>query len=124
LLPFSIKPREPLEPLFYHLENIVLALLLVVIMRFTITNAIIQNPKMRKIIGPGYQIKLKPLADTTPVIVINAPVTISKIATKDDDPLFMEIKNAAVARATAPKPKIIHLTIELRDNKSPPLLDL
>ena len=32
----------------------------------------------------------------------------------------MDIKNAAVARATAPKPKIIPLTIELRGNKSPP----
>jgi hypothetical protein len=95
------------------LENIVLAFLLVVIiMLFTIPNAIIQNPKKRKMIEPGKQIKLKPPVDTTPAIAIRAPVTTSKIDTKDD-PLFRETKNAAVARATAPKPKIIPLTIEL-----------
>jgi hypothetical protein len=94
------------------LENIVLAFLLVVIMLFTIPSAIIQNPKKRKMIGPGNQIKVKPLVDTTPAIAIRAPVTISKIDTKGD-PLFRETKNAAVARATAPKPKIIPLTIEL-----------
>jgi hypothetical protein len=88
-------------------------------MLFTIPNAIIQNPKKRKMIGPGNQIKVKPPVDTTPAIAIRAPVTISKIDTKDD-PLFRETKNAAVARATAPKPKIIPLTIELRGNKSPP----
>jgi len=75
------------------LENIVLAyLLLVVIMLFTIPNAIIQNPKKRKMIGPGNQIKLKPLVATTPAIAIRAPVTISKIDAKDD-PLFRETKN-------------------------------
>jgi hypothetical protein len=60
------------------LENIVLAFLLVVIMHFTIPSAIIQNPKKRKMIGPGNQIKVKPLVDTTPAIAIRAPVTISK----------------------------------------------
>ena len=94
------------------MENIVLAFLLVVIMLFTIPNAIIQNPKKRKMIGPGNQIKLKLLVDTTPAIAIRAPVTIGKIAIKDD-PLFRETKNTAVVRATAPKPKIIPLTIEL-----------
>ncbi len=88
-------------------------------MLFTIPSAIIQNPKKRKMIGSGNQIKVKPLVDTTPPIAIRAPVTISKIDTKDD-PLFRETKNAAVARATAPKPKIIPLTIELRGNKSSP----
>jgi hypothetical protein len=43
-------------------------------------------------IGPGNQIKLKPLVDTAPAIAIRAPVTISKIDTKDD-PLFRESKN-------------------------------
>jgi hypothetical protein len=101
------------------LENIVLAFLLVVIMLFTIPSAIIQNPKKRKMIGPGNQIKVKPLVDTTPAIAISVPVTINKIDTKID-PLFIETKNAVVANATAPKPKIIPLIIELSGNKSPP----
>ncbi len=67
-------------------------------------------------IGPGNQIKVKPLVDTTPAIAIRAPVTINKTDTKMDL-LFMETKNAAVASATAPKPKIIPLAIELRGNK-------
>ena len=54
-----------------------------------------------------------------PAIAIRVPVTINKIDTKID-PLFIETKNAAVATATAPKPKIIPLTIELSGNKSPP----
>ena len=88
-------------------------------MLFTIPNAIIQNPKKRKMIGPGNVIKVKPLVDTTPAIAIRVPVTINKIDTKKDL-LFVETKNAAVASATAPKPKIIPLTIELNGNKSPP----
>ena len=107
------------EPYFYHLENTVLAFLLVVIMLFTIPNAIIQNPKKRKMIGPGNVIKVKPLVDTTPAIAISVPVTINKIDTKID-PLFIETKNAVVANAIAPKPKIIPLIIELSGNKSPP----
>src|ERR671912_41495 len=62
---------------------------------------------------------VKPLADVIPAIAIRAPVTISKIDTKAD-PLFRETKNAAVVRATAPKPEIIPLTIELTGNKPPP----
>ncbi len=88
-------------------------------MLFTIPNAIIQNPRKRKMIGPGNAIKVKPLVDTTPAIAIRVPVTINKIETKID-PLVIERKNAAVASATAPKPKIIPLTIELSGNKSPP----
>lgn len=102
-----------------YLENIVLALLLPVIMLLTIPNAIIQNPKKRKMIGPGRAIKVKPLVDTTPAIAIRVPVTISKIDTIMDLS-FMETKNAAVASATAPNPKIIPLTIELSGNKSAP----
>src|SRR5215213_5212275 len=83
------------------------------------SNAIIQNPKKRKMIGPGNVIKVKPLVDTTPAIAISVPVTINKIDTKID-PLFIETKNAVVANATAPKPKIIPLIIELSGNKSPP----
>jgi hypothetical protein len=88
-------------------------------MLFTIPNAITQNPKKRKRIGPGNKIKVKPLVDTTPAIAIRAPVTINKIDTRKDL-CFIETKNAAVASATAPKPKIIPLTIELSGNKSPP----
>ena len=73
----------------------------------------------KKIIGPGNQIKVNPLVDTTPAITIRVPVIINKIDTKVD-PLFTETKNAAVASATAPKPKIIPLTIELSGNKSRP----
>jgi hypothetical protein len=102
-----------------YLENIVLTLLLLVIMLFTIPNAIIQNPKKRKMIGPGKAIKVKPLVDTTPAIAIREPVRINNVDTKNDG-LFMETKNDAVARATAPKPKIIPLTIELSGNKSTP----
>jgi hypothetical protein len=36
------------------------------------------------------------------------------------DPCFIETKNAAVASATAPKPKIIPLTIVLSPNNWPP----
>ena len=61
-------------------------------MLFTSPNAIIQNPKKGKMIGPGNQIKVKPLVDITPAIAIRAPVTISKIDTKDDR-LFRETKN-------------------------------
>ncbi|HEX2471601.1 MAG TPA: hypothetical protein VHJ59_02505 [Nitrososphaera sp.] len=88
-------------------------------MLFTIPNAITQNPKKRKMIGPGNAIKVKPLVDSTPAIVIRMPLTINKIDTKND-PSFIETKNAAVASATAPKPKIIPLTIELNGNKLPP----
>jgi hypothetical protein len=88
-------------------------------MLFTIPNAITQNPRKRKMIGPGKAIKVKPLVDITPAIVIRVPVTISKIDIKNDLS-FIETKNAAVASATAPKPKIIPLTIELSGNKSPP----
>jgi hypothetical protein len=101
------------------LENIVVAFLLVVIMLFTIPNMIIQNPRNRKMTGPGNAIKVKPLVDTTPAIAIREPVAINKIDTKID-PLFMETKNAAVPNATAPKPKIIPLIIVLSGNKSPP----
>ena len=73
-------------------------------------SAIIQNPRRRKVIEPGNQIKVKPIVDTTPAITIIVPVTISKIDTKVD-PLFTETKDAAVARATPPKPKSIPLTI-------------
>jgi hypothetical protein len=52
-------------------------------MLFTIPNAIIQNPKKRKMIGPGNVIKVKPLVDTIPAITIRVPVTINKI----DQPL-------------------------------------
>lgn len=88
-------------------------------MLFTIPNAIIQNPKKRKMIGPGNVIKVKPLVDTIPATAIRVPVTINKIDTKMDLS-FVETKNAAVDSATAPKPKIIPLTIELSGNKSPP----
>jgi hypothetical protein len=88
-------------------------------MLFTIPNAIIQNPKKRKMIGPGNVIKVKPLVDTIPATTIRVPVTINKIDTKMDLS-FVETKNAAVDSATAPKPKIIPLTIELSGNKSPP----
>jgi hypothetical protein len=73
-------------------------------------STIIQNPRRRMVIGPGNQIKVKPIVDTTPAITIIVPVTINKIDTKVD-PLFTETKDAAVARATAPKPKSIPLTI-------------
>lgn len=88
-------------------------------MLFTIPNAIIQNPKKRKIIGPGKAIKVKPLVDITPAIAIRVPVTINKIDTKMDLS-FVETKNAAVASATAPKPKIIPLTIVLSPNNWAP----
>ncbi|MDQ3852915.1 MAG: hypothetical protein M3299_08790 [Thermoproteota archaeon] len=88
-------------------------------MLFTIPNAIIQNPRKRKMIGPGNQIKVKPLVDITPAIAIMVPVTINKINTKMDLS-FIETKNAAVSNATAPKPKIIPLIIELSGNKSVP----
>lgn len=88
-------------------------------MLFTIPNAIIQNPKKRKMIGPGNVIKVKPLVDTIPATAIRVPVTINKIDTKMDLS-FVETKNAAVDSATTPKPKIIPLTIELSGNKSPP----
>jgi hypothetical protein len=88
-------------------------------MLFTIPSAITQNPIKRKMIGPGNTIKVKPLVDTTPAIAIRVPVTINKIDTKNDLS-FIETKNAAVASATAPKPKIIPLTIVLSGNKSPP----
>jgi hypothetical protein len=53
-------------------------------MLFTIPNAITQNPKKRKMIGPGKAIKVKPLVDTTPAIAIREPVTINKIDIKMD----------------------------------------
>lgn len=62
-------------------------------MLFTIPNAIIQNPKKRKMIGPGNVIKVKPLVDTIPAITIRVPVTINKIDTKMDLS-FVETKNA------------------------------
>jgi hypothetical protein len=88
-------------------------------MLFTIPSAITQNPKKRKMIGPGNTIKVKPLVVIIPAIAIRVPVTINRIDTKMDLS-FIETKNAAVANATAPKPKIIPLTIELSGNKSPP----
>ena len=88
-------------------------------MLFTIPSAITQNPKKRKMIGPGNTIKFKPLVDIIPAIAIRVPVTINKIDTKNDLS-FIETKNAVVASATAPKPKIIPLTIVLSGNKSPP----
>jgi hypothetical protein len=88
-------------------------------MLFTIPNAIIPNPKKRKMIGPGNTIKVKPLVDTTPAIPIRMPVTINKIDTKIDLS-FIETKNAPVASATAPKPKIIPLTIVLSPNNWAP----
>ena len=91
------------QAIFYDLENIVFPFLLVVITLFTNPNAIIQNPKKRKMIGPGKAIKVKPLVDITPAIAIRVPVTISKIDTKID-PSFIETKNAAVPSATDPKP--------------------
>ena len=107
------------QAIFYDLENIVFPFLLVVIMLFTNPNAIIQNPKKRKMIGPGKAIKVKALVDITPAIAIRVPVTISKIDTKKDLSLI-ETKNAAVASATAPKPKTMPLTIVLRPNNWPP----
>jgi hypothetical protein len=88
-------------------------------MLFTIPNAIVQNPRKKKMIGPGNAIKVKPLVETTPAVAIRVPVTINKIDIKIG-PLVIERKNAAVASATAPKPKIIPLTIVLSGNKSPP----
>ena len=88
-------------------------------MLFTIPSAITQNPKKRKMIGPGNTIKVKPLVVIIPAITIRVPVTINKIDTKNDLS-FIETKNAVVASATAPKPKIIPLTIVLSGNKSPP----
>jgi hypothetical protein len=67
-------------------------------------------------IGPGNVIKVKPLVDTIPATAIRVPVTINKIDTKMDLS-FVETKNAAVDSTTAPKPKIIPLTIELSGNK-------
>jgi hypothetical protein len=88
-------------------------------MLFTIPNAIIQNPRKRKMIGPGNAIKVKPLVDTIPAIAIRVPLTINKIDTKVERS-FIETRNAAVASATAPKPKIIPLTIVLSPKNWPP----